>query len=63
MQRFPPNYAQILKDLGRQSLKEDIDFADVTLVCLDDLQITAHSVIMAASSDVEPQLLGHVQSL
>ena len=32
-----------------KSLREDIDFADVTLVCDDDQQIMAHSVILAAS--------------
>ena len=32
------------------NLKEDKEFADVTLVCEDDQQVEAHRVILAASS-------------
>ena len=32
------------------NLKEDKEFADVTLVCEDDQQVEAHKVILAASS-------------
>ena len=32
------------------SLREDTNFADVTLVCEDNQQVDAHKVILAASS-------------
>ena len=32
------------------TLKEDMEFADVTLSCEDDEQVEAHKVILAASS-------------
>ena len=32
------------------NLREDCDFADVTLACEDDQQVEAHKVILAASS-------------
>ena len=32
------------------NLREDLDFADVTLACEDGRQVEAHKVILAASS-------------
>ena len=40
-----------------QSLSEDKDFADVTLVCEDGHQVGAHKVILAASSPFFQDLL------
>ena len=40
------------------SLREDSDFADVTLACEDGKQIEAHKVILAASSPFFQKLLG-----
>ena len=40
-----------------RSLRDDIDFADVTLVCEDDQQIMAHIVILAASSSFFQNIL------
>ena len=39
------------------SLREDNDFADVTLVCVDGQQVEAHKVILAASSPFFQNLL------
>ena len=39
------------------SLREDCDFADVTLACEDGQQIEAHKVILAASSPCFKKLL------
>ena len=39
------------------SLRGDIDFADVTLVCEDDQQIEAHKIVLAASSPFFQNLL------
>ena len=40
------------------SLREDIDFTDVTLACEDGQQVEAHKVILAASSPFFQKLLG-----
>ena len=40
------------------SLREDNNFADVTLACEDDQQVEAHKVILAASSPFFQKLLG-----
>ena len=40
------------------SLREDTDFADVTLACEDGQQVEAHKVILAASSPFFQKLLG-----
>ena len=40
------------------NLREDNDFADVTLVCEDGQQVEAHKVILAASSPFFQKLLG-----
>ena len=40
-----------------QSLREDNEFADVTLACEDGQQIEAHKVILAASSPFFQSLL------
>ena len=39
------------------SLREDIDFSDVTLLCEDDQHIEAHRVILTASSSLFQNLL------
>ena len=39
------------------SLREDKDFADVTLVCQDGKQVEAHKVILASSSQVFQNIL------
>ena len=39
------------------NLREDEDFADVTLACEDGQQVTAHRVILAASSPFFQKLL------
>ena len=39
------------------NLKEDVDFADVTLACEDGHQFEAHQVILAASSSFFQNLL------
>ena len=41
-----------------ENLREDIDFADVTLACEDGEQMEAHKVILAASSPFFKKLLG-----
>ena len=41
-----------------RNLREDNDFADVTLVCEDGQQVEAHKVILAASSPFFQKLLG-----
>ena len=40
------------------SLREDNDFADVTLACEDGQQVEAHKVILAASSPFFQKLFG-----
>ena len=40
-----------------QNLRDDQDFADVTLACEDSQRIEAHKVILAASSPVLQKLL------
>ena len=40
-----------------QSLRDDPDFADVTLTCEDGKQVEAHKVILAASSPFFQNLL------
>ena len=40
------------------NLREDVDFADVTLACEDGQQVEAHKVILAASSPFFQKLLG-----
>ena len=40
------------------NLREDNDFADVTLACEDGQQVEAHKVILAASSPFFQKLLG-----
>ena len=40
------------------TLREDNDFADVTLACDDGEQVEAHKVILAASSPLFLKLLG-----
>ena len=40
-----------------QSLREDVDFADVTLACEDGQQVKAHRVILSASSPFFDSLL------
>ena len=40
-----------------QNLRDDQDFADVTLACEDGQRIEAHKVILAASSPVLQKLL------
>ena len=35
-----------------RNLREDKDFADVTLVCDDGQQVAAHKVILAASTPI-----------
>ena len=40
------------------NLKEDNDFADVTLACEDGQQVEAHKVILAATSPFFQKLLG-----
>ena len=48
------------------NLREDNDFADVTLACEDGQQVEAHKVILAASSPFFQKLLGrnkHVHTL
>merc|ERR1719500_2537075 len=40
------------------NLRDDNDFADVTLVCEDGQQVEAHTVILAASSPFFQKLLG-----
>ena len=40
-----------------ESLREDIDFSDVTLLCEDDQHIEAHRVILTASSSLFQNLL------
>ena len=40
------------------NLREDSDFADVTLACEDGQQVEAHKVILAASSPFLQKLLG-----
>ena len=40
------------------NLREDNDFADVTLACEDGQQVEAHKVILAASSPFFQRLLG-----
>ena len=42
-----------------QNLRDDQDFADVTLACEDGQRIEAHKVILAASSPVLQKLLKH----
>ena len=39
------------------NLREDLDFADVTLACEDGHQVEAHKVILAASSPFFKNLL------
>ena len=39
-------------------LREESDFADVTLACEDGQQVEAHKVILAASSPFFQKLLG-----
>ena len=41
------------------NLREDNEFADVTLACEDGQQIEAHKVILAASSPFFQNLLKH----
>ena len=41
-----------------KNLREDPDFADVTLACEDGQQVEAHKVILAASSPFFQKLLG-----
>ena len=43
------------------SLREDNDFADVTLACEDGRQVEAHKVILAASSPFLQKLLGRIK--
>ena len=43
------------------NLREDNDFADVTLACEDGQQVEAHKVILAASSPFFQKLLGRNQ--
>ena len=45
----------IRKSFG--SLRKDINYSDVTLVCEDDQQIEAQHIILAASSSFFPNLL------
>ena len=40
------------------NLRDDHDFADVTLACEDGQQVEAHKVILAASSPFFQRLLG-----
>ena len=40
-----------------KNLRENIDFADVTLACEDGQQVTAHRVVLAASSPLFESLL------
>ena len=40
------------------NIREDADFADVTLACEDGQQVEAHKVILAASSPFFQKLLG-----
>ena len=40
-----------------ESLRKDIDFTDVTLVCEDGHQVEAHKVILASSSQVLQSIL------
>ena len=47
-QKWNDNQQNIIKAFG--SLREYIDFLDVTLLCEYDKHIEAHSVILAASS-------------
>ena len=43
------------------NLREDNDFADVTLACEDGQQVEAHKVILAASSPFFQKLLGRIK--
>ena len=45
------------------SLREENDFADVTLACEDGQQIEAHKVILAASSPFFQNLLNRTNIL
>ena len=44
------NYFKDNVNCAFRSLREDADFADVTLACEDGKQVEAHKVILAASS-------------
>ena len=44
-----------------KNLREDPDFADVTLACEDGEQVEAHKVILAASSPFFQSLLGRIK--
>ena len=44
-----------------RNLREDPDFADVTLACEDGEQVEAHKVILAASSPFFQSLLGRIK--
>ena len=44
------NNFQDIKDYAFVSLRNDVDFADVTLACEDGHQVKAHKVILAAAS-------------
>ena len=43
------------------NLREDNDFADVTLACEDGQQVEAHKVILAASSPFFQKLFGRIK--
>ena len=45
------------------NLREDNDFADVTLACEDGQQVEAHKVILAASSPSFRSCLGEISTL
>ena len=51
------DFQENLKD-AFGNLREDNDFADVTLACEDGQQVEAHKVILAASSPFFEKLLG-----
>ena len=45
-------------NLAFGSLREDTDFTDVTLACVDGEQLETHKVILATSSPFFQNLLG-----
>ena len=54
--KFQENIKGVFRDL-----REDNDFADVTLACEDGRQVEAHKVILAASSPFFQKLLGRIK--